>query len=254
MEVDFYNWMLVFLRLSAFLAVLPFFTMANFPVTMRVAIGGVGALLIAPILPPFALNKLDLLSVLGVMMQEVCVGLLLGFVCRMVFYAVDIAGSIISSELGLNTAAIFDPMTQQSSQLAGTVFVFLSTMVLLTLNLHHWMLLAFERTYTVLPVGDAHLNNALFETIVKQTSHVFVLALQIAAPIIAVSFVITLVFAVLSRAVPQMNVFVEMFSFRIVGGLIVLGFTLQLTAQYVANYFNRLPDDLLAMAQMMGGR
>jgi flagellar biosynthetic protein FliR len=254
MEVDFYNWMLVFLRLSAFLAMLPFFTMANFPVSMRVAIGALGALLIAPVLPPFALNKLDLLSVLGVMMQEVCVGLLLGFVCRMVFYAVDIAGSIISTEMGLNTAAIFDPMTQQSSQLAGTVFVFLSTMVLLTLNLHHWMLLAFERTYTVLPAGGAHLNSALFETIVKQTSHVFMLALQIAAPIIAVSFVITLVFAVLSRAVPQMNVFVEMFSFRIVGGLIVLGFTLQLTAQYVANYLTRLPDDLLTVAQMLGGR
>jgi flagellar biosynthetic protein FliR len=127
-------------------------------------------------------------------------------------------------------------------------------MVLLTLNLHHWMLLAFERTYTVLPAGGAHLNSALFETIVKQTSHVFMLALQIAAPIIAVSFVITLVFAVLSRAVPQMNVFVEMFSFRIVGGLIVMGFTLQLTAQYVANYLTRLPDDLLTVAQMLGGR
>jgi flagellar biosynthetic protein FliR len=254
MEVDFYNWMLVFMRLSAFLAVLPFFTMANFPVTMRVAIGALGALLIAPILPPFALNKLDFLSVLGVMMQEVCVGLLLGFICRMIFYAVDIAGSIISTEMGLNMAAIFDPMTQQSSQLAGTIFVFLSTMVLLALNLHHWMLLAFERTYVVLPVGDAHLNNALFETIVKQTSHVFMLALQISAPIIAVSFVITLVFSVLSRAVPQMNVFTEMFAFRIVGGLIVLGFTLQLTAQYVVNYLNRLPDDLLSVAQMLGGK
>jgi flagellar biosynthesis protein FliR len=254
MEVDFYNWMLVFLRLSAFLAALPFFTMANFPVTMRVAIGALGAMLIAPILPPFALNKLDFMSVLGVMMQEVCVGLLLGFVCRMVFYAVDIAGSIISTEMGLNTAAIFDPMSQQSSPLAGTVFVFLSTVIMLTLNLHHWMLLAFERTYAVLPVGDAHLNSALFETIVKQTSQVLMLALQISAPIIAASFVITLVFSVLSRAVPQMNVFTEMFGFRIVGGLIVLGFTLQLTAQYVANYLNRLPDDLLSVAQMLGGR
>ena len=83
MEVDFYNWMLVFLRLSAFLAVLPFFTMANFPVTMRVAIGALGALLIAPILPPFALNRLDFISVLGVMMQEICVGLLLGFLCQL---------------------------------------------------------------------------------------------------------------------------------------------------------------------------
>ncbi|HEY1790550.1 MAG TPA: flagellar biosynthetic protein FliR [Verrucomicrobiae bacterium] len=254
MEVDFYNWMMVFLRLSAFLAMLPFFTMANFPATMRVAVGALGALLIAPVLPPFSLDKYDFISVLGVMMQEVCIGLLLGFVCRLVFYAVDIAGSIVSTEMGLNLAAIFDPMTQQPSQFAGTVFVFLSTVVLLTLNLHHWMLVAFERTYTVLPMGGAHLNSALFETIVKQTSYVFMLALQISAPIIAVSFVITLVFSVLSRAVPQMNIFMEIFPFRIVCGLIVLGFTLQLTAQYVANYLNRLPDDLLTVAQMLGGK
>ena len=79
-------------------------------------------------------------------------------------------------------------------------------------------------------------------------------ATDLAAPLIAVSFVITLVFAVLSRAVPQMNIFSEMFGFRIVGGLIVLGFTLQLTAQYVVNYLDRLPNDMLVVAQMLGGK
>lgn len=253
MEFEFYNWMLVFLRVSAFLLVLPFFTMANFPVAMRVAVGAIIALLIAPVLPPFPLDQLNFIAVLGVMAQEVSVGLLLGFVARMVFYAVDIAGSIISTEMGLNLATILDPMTQQSSQISGTILMFLATIVMFTLNLHDWLLLGFERTYTVLPMGGAHLNSALFENIVGQTSRVFVLALQISAPVIAVSFVITLVFAVMSRAVPEMNVFSEMFGFRVVGGMIVFGFTLQLTAQYVANYLNRLPDDLLVVAHMMGG-
>jgi flagellar biosynthesis protein FliR len=54
--------------------------------------------------------------------------------------------------------------------------------------------------------------------------------------------------------VPQMNIFSEMFGFRIVGGLIVLGFTLQLTAQYVVNYLDRLPNDMLVVAQMLGGK
>jgi flagellar biosynthetic protein FliR len=254
MEVDFYNWMLVFLRASAFLLVLPFFTMANFPVTMRVAVGAIVALLLAPILPAFPLDKLDFISVLGVMAQEVSIGLLLGFVSRMIFYAVDIAGSIISTEMGLNLASIFDPTTQQSSQIAGTILSLLATVVMLTLNLHHWLLLGFERTYVVLPIGGAHLNNALFENVVAQTSRVFMVALQISAPVIAVSFVITLIFAVLSRAVPEMNVFTEMFGFRVVGGLVVFGFTLQLSAQYVVNYFDRLPNDLLNVAQMIGGK
>ncbi len=254
MEADFYNWMLVFLRLSGFLLVLPFFSMANFPVTMRVAIGALGALLIAPVLPPFPLGKMDFLSLFGVMIQEVSIGLLLGFVSRMIFFAVELAGNFISTEMGLNLASIFDPTSQQSSQIAGTILVLLATIVLVTLNLHHWMLLAFAKSYTVLPPGGGHLNSALFENVVAQTSHIFMVALQIAAPVIAASFVITLVFSILSRAVPQMNIFSEMLGFRIVGGLIVFGFTLQLSAQYVVNYLNRLPNDLLVVSHMMGGK
>lgn len=253
MTLDYYNWLFVFMRISAFLLMLPFFSMANFPVTMRVALGALAALLIAPLLPPLDLGKLDFISLLGLMFQEVSIGLLLGFVARMIFFAVDLAGNIIATEMGLNMASIFDPMTQQSGQVTSTVLFFLATVVMLTLDLHHWVLLGFERTYTVLPIGAAHLNSALFESLVAQTGKIFMIALQISAPVMAASIVITLVFAMLGRAVPQMNVFAESFGFRIVGGLIVFGFTLNLTAQHVTNYFQRLPDDLLVVAQMMGG-
>ena len=244
---------MVFLRISAFLLVLPFFSVTNFPVTMRVAVGALGALLLAPMLPPFAGAQMDFLSLLGVMIQEISIGLVLGFFARMVFYAMDLAGIIIATEMGLNMSSVLDPTSGSSSPIPGTILFYLATMVMLTLNLHQWILLGFERTYSVLPMGAAHLNSALFETIVAQSSHIFVVAVQIAAPVIAVSFVIMLVFALLGRAVPQMNVFSESFGFRVVGGLVVFGFTLQLAAQHVMNYLNRLPDDLLAVAQMLGG-
>jgi flagellar biosynthetic protein FliR len=253
MELDYQNWLLVFLRVSAFFLILPFFAASNFPVTLRVALGALTALLLAPLLPPFPLGRLGLLSLLGVMAQEISVGLLLGFVSRMVFYAADLAGNIVATEMGLNLAAIFNPLSGQSTQAPGTILFFLAAVVMFTLDLHHWVLVGFERTYAVLPMGSAHLNAALFETVVKHTSRIFVVAMQISAPVIAVSFVITLVFAVLSRAVPQMNVFSESFSFRIVGGLIVFGFTLQLTAQHVLNYLRRLPEDLLVVAQLLSG-
>jgi flagellar biosynthetic protein FliR len=252
MELDLYNWMLVFLRVGAFLLVLPFFSVANFPVTMRVALSALIALLLAPLLPPFPLAKMDFISLLNVMLQELTVGLLLGFIARMVFYAVDIAGNIIATQMGLNLATLFDPASAQTEQAPASMLFFLATVVMLTLDLHHWMLVGFVRTYSVLPMGGMHLNSALFETVVEQTGRVFVVALQISAPVIAVSFVVTLIFAVLSRAVPQMNVFSESFGIRIVGGLIVFGFTMQLTAQHVVNYLNRLPDDMLAVAQIMG--
>jgi flagellar biosynthesis protein FliR len=253
LQLDYYNWLLVFLRISAFLLVLPFFSATNFPVTMRVAIGALTAMLLAPNLPAFPLANLSTFSLFGVMIQELAIGLLLGFISRMIFYAVDLAGNIIATEMGLQMAQIMDPQTQVSSQVPSTILFYLASITMLTLDLHHWMLLGFERTYAVLPMGTAHLSAALFEMVVKHTSQIFTIALQISAPLIAVSFVVTVVFAVLSRAVPQMNVFTESFSFRIVGGLIVFGFTLNLTAQHVVNYLNRLPDDLLRVAQLIRG-
>jgi len=253
MQFDYNNTLLIFLRVTPFLLVLPFFSAVNFPPTMRIALGALISLLLAPLLPPFPLEHLPAFSLFGVMFQEVSIGLLLGFISRMVFFAVDLAGNVVASEMGLNMAAMFNPLTSQSEQAPGLILFFLATIVMLTLDLHHWVLMGFARTYMVLPVGQAHINGALFEAVVKNTGNIFVVALQISAPVMAVSFVITLVFAVMSRAVPQMNVFAESFGFRVAGGLIVFGFTMQLTAQHVSNYLNRLPDDLLRIAQMMGG-
>jgi flagellar biosynthetic protein FliR len=74
-----------------------------------------------------------------------------------------------------------------------------------------------------------------------------------AAPMIAVAFLINLVFSVLGRAVPQMNIFLESFSFRILAGLLVFGLSLNLVAQHVVNYLHRLPEDVARVAQLLNG-
>jgi flagellar biosynthetic protein FliR len=254
MEFEFYNWMLVFVRAGAFLLALPFFSAVNFPAMLRIALAAVAAVLLAPQLPPLALGHLDVFSWAGLFLREISIGLLLGFVGRTIFYAADIAGIIVSNELGLNMGQILDPSTRQSDPLPGTILFLLATVTMLTLDLHHGMLLGFAKSFEVLPVGGGQLSTSLFEAVVERSSTIFVIALQISAPVIAVSFVVTLFFAVMSRAVPQMNVFGESFGFRIAGGLIVFGFTLQISAQYVANYLNRLPDDLMSFGHLIGGK
>jgi flagellar biosynthesis protein FliR len=253
MQLDFQNWLLVFLRVGSFFLVLPFFSVANFPIRLRVALAALTALLLGPFLPPVSFGSLGLTSLLGLVIQEVSIGLLLGFISRMVFYAIDLAGNFVSAELGLNMGAILNPVDGHSSQVPGTILFFLASVVMFTLDLHHWVLAGFQQTYLVLPPGGAHLDGALFEAVLKHTSRIFVVALQIAAPIIAVSFVVTLVFSVLSRTVSQMNVFSESFGFRIAGGLIVFGFTLQLTGEHVLNYLRRLPEDLIRVGQALAG-
>jgi flagellar biosynthetic protein FliR len=121
------------------------------------------------------------------------------------------------------------------------------------LDLHHWLLLAFQRTYELLPIGAAKLQEAVLEQVLARSVALFGVALQITAPILAVSFIISLVFAVLGRAVPQMNVFSESFAIRILAGLSVFGLTCQVMAQHVVNYLNRLPEDIITVARLMAG-
>jgi len=253
MEFDFYNWMLAFVRVGAFLLALPFFSAVNFPVMLRIALAALAAMLISPQLPAFPMNHVDFFSLVGLMFRELSVGLLFGFIGRIIFFAADIAGMIISSELGLTMGQIFDPSSRQSEQVPGLILSFLAILTMLTLDLHHGLLLGFARTFEVLPVGGGHLSPSLFELVIGRSSQIFLVALQIAAPVMAVSFVITVFFAIMSRAVPQMNVFAESFGIRIAGGLIVFGFTLQITAQYVANHLRRIPDDLLYIGQLLNG-
>ena len=122
MNLDFYNWLLVFVRLGAFLLALPFFSAVNFPAPLRVALAAFASLLLAPQLPPFPLAHLDIFSIVGLLIREISIGLLLGFLGRTVFYAADFAGQIVATELGLNMGQIFDPSSHQSDQVpAGKV-------------------------------------------------------------------------------------------------------------------------------------
>jgi len=253
MEIDFYNWFLAFVRLGAFLTVLPFFSAVNFPVTMRIALTALAALLITPSLPPLSLAHYDLFGVFGLLAREISVGLLFGFFARMIFYAADIGGLIISSELGLSMGSLMDPTSRQADQVPGLLLFLLATITMLSLDLHHGLLLGFAKSFEVLPIGGGQLSPSLFEMIVKHTGQIFMVGLQIAAPVMAVSFCITIFFAIMARAVPQMNVFAESFGIRIAAGLIVLGFTLQIAAQYIVNYLQRLPEDLLGLGQLLNG-
>jgi flagellar biosynthesis protein FliR len=246
------NWLLAFLRVSTVLSVFPIFSARNFPVQLRLALGAFVAALICPSLPADSIGNGDLWHVVGVMMMEVGAGLLIGFASRMIFFALDMAGSVISTEIGLAMPAELNPLSEAQSVVPGLMLYYLAAMLWLTLDMHHWMLAGLQKSYTYLPIGGPHLSGLLLSDIVTRTSQTFVIALQLAAPVMAVSFIISLVFSVLGRAVPQMNVFAESFTIRILVGLIVFGLTMELMAQHIINYLWRLPEDMLRVAQLLG--
>ena len=251
---DLLTWFLVFLRAIGLLAVFPVFSASNMPVQIRVALAALLSFLVSPLVSVAPFAVLDFWGVIGLMVVEISFGLLLGFASRMLFYAVEVAGGVISTEVGLMVPAGINPMSVSPTSEMATILQYLAAMLFLTLNLHHGLLLAFQKSYQFLPMGGGHLRESLLLDVAGRTGHLFWFAVQVAAPILAVTFIISLVFSVLGRAVPQMNVFVESFSVRLLAGITVFGLTCHLMAQHIANYLHRLPDDVLRVAQLMGMR
>ena len=143
---DLTNWMMVFVRVSALLAIFPLFSTQNVPVQARLALGALISFLLAPGLPTMAHAPTSLITLALLMAVEIGVGLLLGFVSRLLFYILEFAGNVISSEMGLNWGATLNPLSNTRSEVPGLMLFYLGAMAFLTLDMHQWILRALQRS------------------------------------------------------------------------------------------------------------
>jgi len=182
-------------------------------------------------------------------MNEVCIGLLLAMMVRMVFFAVELAGHLISYEIGLMASNSVNPLLGSTDSTLTSLFYYFSLLIFFIANLHHEVIRAFILSFELLPIGNYFLHaNPTFQY-VREVANVFVLGTLIAAPFIALNFIINLSFAVLGKAVPKMNVFITSFAVRILCGLVLLVSCILLISSYILEHSRRSVEVMLDIIQ-----
>jgi flagellar biosynthesis protein FliR len=219
-----FGFLLVFVRCSAMLLSSPVFGAQNTPLPVRImttlAISGALTAVLTPKLGP---PPADMNGLVVAVAHEAMAGLLLGTFVSLALQAAQIAGAFLDLQIGLGSSQILNPATGVSVTVISQFKFMLGVVIFLSFDGHHLMLQAFAASYdSAAPISMAVVQASVL-TLVRDT---FLLALQIAAPVLAVSVIIDASLGLMSRAVPQMQAIHVGLPAKLLVGILVLGFGL----------------------------
>lgn len=215
-----------FVRIAACFMTAPVLGASYVPRRLRIILAGAITLAIAPILP--APPALPLLSAGGVLVtiQQVLVGLALGFALQLVFDALALGGQLLANGMGLGFAFNLDPLRGVSTPALGQLYVVLGTLTFLALDGHLAFLQTLVESFRSLPVAEQGLDPARLMALANWGSELFTGALLVALPGVTALLVINLAFGVMSRAAPSLNLFAVGLPVTLVFGLAIVLFGL----------------------------
>ena len=225
-------------RILGLVAAAPLFGHASVPNQVKVLLGVLLALIIAPTVP--AVPAVDPMSWAGllILVQELLIGLAMGFAMRLVFAAIEYAGELASNVMGFSFASFFDPTTQGRSAAISQFLSMVATMAFLAVNAHLVLLAALSESFTSLPISSSPISLAAPLELARLGSRIFSAGLQLSLPIIAALLITNVALGILTRAAPQLNIFGIGFPITLGVGMLTLSVALPYLNTPIQNLFN----------------
>lgn len=222
-----YSFLLVFVRCSAMLLVSPLFGAQNTPLQVRIfttlAIAGALTCALRPEIGP---PPIELYAMGAAILKEALAGLLIGLFMALVLQAAQMGGAIIDVQMGLGLSQTLNPLTGVPVTVVSQFKYMLAVVVFLSINAHHTMILAFAQSYhTMPPLGYAALP-AVKTGMVEMVTQLSLLALQLAAPVLAVSMIVDAGLSIVNKAVPQMQAMLVGLPAKVILGMIAMSLAL----------------------------
>lgn len=244
-QADIFYILMVMIRGGALISMIPFLGGRSIPMQVKVALIAALALFVYPSFSHNIPVPSHYLMLILAGLKELLIGLMMGFAVKILFSIADFAGTLIATETSLMRAESFDPFNQDASNSVSSLLFYMAIMILILSGVHYSILETFVYSYTIVPITAGLPNLQGVESFVRGTGEIFVVGLRMAAPIVAMSFVINMTFSVLGKAVPKMNVFMASFAVKIFAGLSLLFLTTGLLGQYLFQYIQRIPKQMI---------
>lgn len=238
LPAELFSFLLVFVRVGSAIMLMPGIGDPYVAPRVRLLFALLLAVIVTPIvapqLPPLPGSAVSLILLL---IGEIVIGLFLGGLARLLMAALTTAGMVIAYMSSLANALVDDPSAAQQGSIAGSFLAIVALLTIFTLDLHHMLLRGVVDSYQLFLPGEALPAGDMAEMVSRVVSESFLLSFQIAAPFVAVGLIFYLGIGLLSRLMPQVQIFFVALPVQIMAGLAVFFFALPVAIMWFLRHF-----------------
>ena len=223
-------------RIGSLMLFAPFLSSGSMPVPVK---AGLTFALTALLYPVYGAAQLatTTLGWVQVCTGEVVVGLLMGLTLQFIMEAAQMAGQILGVQAGFSLVSILDPNTQADSPVISTFIQLVTLLIFLELNVHHWLLRGLAASFAYLPPGSVVLNLGVTTALLRTAGAIWLVGLQIAAPVVVATLLIDVTLGFLAKSSPQIPILFLGLSIKTVVALTILSGSLMLWPRLFEHHF-----------------
>jgi len=230
-------------RILAMIASSPILGNRQIPARIKVGLSILLTIIIAPTIGAMPQVAVSSPQAILIMIQQVIIGVAMGFTISLIFSAVEMAGELAGLQMGLGFASFYDPINAVHSAIIAQWLGIIATLAFLAINGHLYMISALAESFQTLPIGSM-MSAQGFNGVANWGGSIFAYALQISLPILAALLITNIALGILTRAAPQLNIFAVGFPITLAIGFIVLS----LSMPYFVPMLDRLAQEGIGTA------
>ncbi|HUR84457.1 MAG TPA: flagellar biosynthetic protein FliR [Solirubrobacteraceae bacterium] len=244
--------LLVLGRIGPLFLLAPLFSSKLIPARAKSVCAVALAIGIAPIALGGSEVPVQIGAFVELMLKEMLVGLAYAFALGALFAAVATAGSFLDTLIGFSYGALVDPVTGTQSAVLTQAYILVGIMVLIAIGGDGLIIKGLARSYDLVPLLESPSLPALVGGAQHAFVSVFLSALELAAPVVLAIVITDAAFGIVSRVVPQLNVFAVGFPAKVAVGLLMIGVSLPFAAGWMADELERSVSTALQSIQVTG--
>ena len=245
---EFERFLFVFFRVGAIIIFVPILGSRQIPLTLKVGLIFFIAIVTYPLVKGQQLPEPRGIFELAVfLMMDVIVGIAIAYIARLIFTAVQVAGTVVDFQMGFGVVNVIDPQTDTQVSVTAQFHNILAVLIFLVTDAHHFIIQAIVESFFILNPSEFNFASITPEYMLHLFSGTFTTAVKIAAPIMAILFFLSVGLGLVARTVPQMNVFIVGFPLQIGVGLLMVGLSISFFSILVQNQMYELPVKFMGL-------